>query len=122
VTSSAERLEQQYAGGSMRPMIESQCLTTPTEHRIADLKSIYEDCEEETGLTQWLTNVKGNHGRKKLVIMTIVFVTLAFICFFFPPALIRFRPLLNLFLLLLPMLSFYFFSPALRVCCRQEQR
>jgi uncharacterized protein YecT (DUF1311 family) len=34
---------QQYEGGSMRPMIESQCLTTLTEHRIADLKSIYED-------------------------------------------------------------------------------
>ena len=34
---------QQYEGGSMRPMIESQCLTTVTVHRIADLKSIYED-------------------------------------------------------------------------------
>jgi uncharacterized protein YecT (DUF1311 family) len=34
---------QQYEGGSMRPMIQSQCLTTLTEHRIADLKSIYED-------------------------------------------------------------------------------
>lgn len=27
----------------MRLMIESQCLTTLTDHRIADLKSIYED-------------------------------------------------------------------------------
>lgn len=34
---------QQYEGGSMRLMIESQCLTTLTDHRIADLKSIYED-------------------------------------------------------------------------------
>lgn len=34
---------QQYEGGSMAPMIYSQCLTTLTEHRIADLKSIYED-------------------------------------------------------------------------------
>jgi uncharacterized protein YecT (DUF1311 family) len=34
---------QQYEGGSMRPMIESQCLTALTEHRIADLKSVYED-------------------------------------------------------------------------------
>ena len=34
---------QQYEGGSMSPMIYSQCLTTLTEHRIADLKSIYED-------------------------------------------------------------------------------
>jgi uncharacterized protein YecT (DUF1311 family) len=34
---------QQYEGGSMAPMIYSQCLTTLTEHRTADLKSIYED-------------------------------------------------------------------------------
>ena len=34
---------QQYEGGSMAPMIYSQCLTTLTEHRAADLKSIYED-------------------------------------------------------------------------------
>jgi uncharacterized protein YecT (DUF1311 family) len=34
---------QQYEGGSAAPMIYSQCLTTVTEHRTADLKSIYED-------------------------------------------------------------------------------
>lgn len=34
---------QQYEGGSMAPMIYSQCLTTLTEHRTVDLKSIYED-------------------------------------------------------------------------------
>lgn len=34
---------QQYEGGSMAPMIYSQCLTALTEHRTADLKSIYED-------------------------------------------------------------------------------
>ena len=34
---------QQYAGGSMAPMIYSQCLTTLSQHRTADLKSIYED-------------------------------------------------------------------------------
>ena len=33
----------QYEGGSMAPMIYSQCLTTLTEHRTADLKSFYED-------------------------------------------------------------------------------
>ena len=33
----------QYEGGSMAPIIYSQCLTTATEHRTADLKSIYED-------------------------------------------------------------------------------
>ena len=57
-----------------------------------------------------LGHVKGKHGRKKLLIMTIVFATLAVICFLFPPALIRFCPLLNFFLLLIPMLTFYFFS------------
>lgn len=34
---------QLYEGGSMSPMIHSQCLTTLTEHRIADLKSVYEN-------------------------------------------------------------------------------
>ena len=34
---------QQYEGGSMAPMIYSQCLTTLTDHRTAELKSIYED-------------------------------------------------------------------------------
>ncbi len=34
---------EQYEGGSMAPTIYSQCLTTLTEHRTADLKSIYED-------------------------------------------------------------------------------
>jgi uncharacterized protein YecT (DUF1311 family) len=38
---------QQYEGGSMAPMIYSQCLTTLTEHRTADLKSIYEDGERK---------------------------------------------------------------------------
>jgi Zn-dependent protease with chaperone function len=57
-----------------------------------------------------LGHVKGKHGRKKLLMMIIVFATLAVICFFFPPILIRFRPLLNFFLLLMPTLTFYFFS------------
>ena len=34
---------QLYEGGSIAPMIYSQCLTAVTEHRTADLKSIYED-------------------------------------------------------------------------------
>ena len=34
---------QQYQGGSMAPMIYSQCLTQITEHRTAEIKSIYED-------------------------------------------------------------------------------
>ena len=34
---------QQYEGGSMSPMIYSQCLTTLTKQRVDALKSIYED-------------------------------------------------------------------------------
>lgn len=34
---------QLYEGGSIRPMIESMCLTDLTEHRITDIKSIYEN-------------------------------------------------------------------------------
>jgi uncharacterized protein YecT (DUF1311 family) len=34
---------QHYERGSMAAMIYSQCLTTLTKHRTADLKSIYED-------------------------------------------------------------------------------
>jgi uncharacterized protein YecT (DUF1311 family) len=37
----------QYEGGSMSPMIYSQCLTTLTHHRIADLKSIDEDGDQK---------------------------------------------------------------------------
>lgn len=57
-----------------------------------------------------LSHVKGKHGRKKLVVMTAVFATLAAVCFFFPPALIRFRPFLNFFPLVVPTLTFCFFS------------
>lgn len=38
---------QLYEGGSMAPMIYSQCLTILTEHRIADMKSIYEDGDQK---------------------------------------------------------------------------
>ena len=38
---------QRYEGGSMSPMIYAQCLTTLTEHRIADLKSVYEDGDQK---------------------------------------------------------------------------
>lgn len=34
---------QQFEGGTIASMIYSQCLTTLTQHRIADLKSIYEN-------------------------------------------------------------------------------
>ena len=57
-----------------------------------------------------LGHVKKKHGRKKLLIMTIVFATLVLMCFFLPSALIPFRPVLNICVLLVPMLTFYFFS------------
>jgi len=38
---------QQYEGGSMAPMIYSQCLKTLTDHRTADIKSIYEDGDQK---------------------------------------------------------------------------
>jgi uncharacterized protein YecT (DUF1311 family) len=34
---------QQYAGGSMRSMVESDCLKRTTDHRIEDIKQAYED-------------------------------------------------------------------------------
>ena len=57
-----------------------------------------------------LGHVKGKHGRKKLLIMAIVFATLAIVCLFCPAPLIRFRPYLDFFLMLVPMLTFYFCS------------
>jgi uncharacterized protein YecT (DUF1311 family) len=38
---------QRYEGGSMRPMVQSLCMKTLTEHRIADLKSIYERSDQK---------------------------------------------------------------------------
>ena len=38
---------QKYEGGSIAPMIYSQCLTSLTKHRTADLKSIYEDDDQK---------------------------------------------------------------------------
>jgi Zn-dependent protease with chaperone function len=57
-----------------------------------------------------LGHVKAQHGRKKLLIMVAVFAGLTFACFFLPPILTRFRPLLDISLMFLPILTFYFFS------------
>src|SRR5262249_22221895 len=54
-----------------------------------------------------LGHVKGKHGRKKLLATTSVFATLAFACFFSPRFLIPFRPLLDIFLMIVPILRFY---------------
>lgn len=38
---------QQYEGGSMAPMIYAQCLTQITEHRTAEIKSIYQEGDQK---------------------------------------------------------------------------
>jgi Zn-dependent protease with chaperone function len=57
-----------------------------------------------------LGHVKEKHGRKKLLIVTIVFAAFALMCFFLPSSLISFRPVLDIFVMLVPILTFYFFS------------
>ena len=43
-----------------------------------------------------LGHVKAQHGRKKLLIVGTVFAGIALACFFLPPILIPFRPLLDI--------------------------
>jgi Zn-dependent protease with chaperone function len=57
-----------------------------------------------------LGHVKAQHGRKKLLIVGTVFAGIALACFFLPPILIPFRPLLDIPVMLSPVLTFYFFS------------
>lgn len=57
-----------------------------------------------------LGHVKARHGRKKFLIMVAVFGGIALGCFFLPPILIPFRALLDIPVMLLPILTFYFFS------------
>jgi Zn-dependent protease with chaperone function len=57
-----------------------------------------------------LGHVKARHGRKKLLIVVIVFACIALVCFFLPPALTPFRPLLDILVVFVPILTFYFFS------------
>jgi Zn-dependent protease with chaperone function len=57
-----------------------------------------------------LGHVKARHGRKKLLIVVIVFACLALVCFSLPPMVTRFRPLLDILVLFIPILTFYFFS------------
>jgi Zn-dependent protease with chaperone function len=53
-----------------------------------------------------LGHVKEKHGRKKLLIVTIVFAAFALMCFFLPSSLISFRPVLDIFVMLVPILGF----------------
>jgi len=57
-----------------------------------------------------LGHVKARHGRKNLLTMVTVFASIALVCFFLPPILIPFRPLLDISVVFLPILTFYFFS------------
>ena len=57
-----------------------------------------------------LGHVKARHGRKKFLIMGAAFAGIALACFFLPPILNPFRPLLDIPVILLPVLTFYFFS------------
>lgn len=38
---------QRYEPGTMTPIVSSNCLTTLTDHRIDDLKSVYEDAGQK---------------------------------------------------------------------------
>jgi Zn-dependent protease with chaperone function len=57
-----------------------------------------------------LAHVKERHGRKKLLILGTVYAGVALVCFKLPHMLFRFRPLLDIFLLLIPVLTSYYFS------------
>jgi Zn-dependent protease with chaperone function len=57
-----------------------------------------------------LAHVKSGHGRKKLFITLTIYMGTALGCFFLPPALVLFRPLLDLLVVFLPILTIYFFS------------
>jgi Zn-dependent protease with chaperone function len=57
-----------------------------------------------------LGHVKARHGRKKLLIVVIVFACIALVCSLLPPMLVPFRPLFDILVVFVPILTFYFFS------------
>ena len=57
-----------------------------------------------------LGHVKKKHGRKKLLIVTVVYAILAVTCFLLPLTLTPFRPLLDICIIFAPTLAFYFLS------------
>ena len=57
-----------------------------------------------------LAHVKERHGRSKLMIVGAVYAGVALVCFNLPQMLLRFRPLLDVFVLLVPILISYYFS------------
>jgi len=69
-----------------------------------------------------LGHVKGKHGRKTVLIMAIVFATLAAMCFCSPPAFDSVPTFPQFPLAVAADADLLLFLPALRVCCRQKQR
>jgi Zn-dependent protease with chaperone function len=57
-----------------------------------------------------LAHVKGRHGRKNLLITGAVYAGAVVVCFSLPTAFLPYRPMLDVFVLLSPILTYYFFS------------
>ena len=57
-----------------------------------------------------LGHVKAQHGRRKLLIMSTVFAAITLGCFLLPSVLIPFRPMLDISVIFVPILTFYSFS------------
>ena len=57
-----------------------------------------------------LGHVRARHGRKKLLMVVTVFACVALVCFVLAPMLTPFRPLLDISVVFVPTLTFYFFS------------
>ena len=57
-----------------------------------------------------LAHAKAKHGRKKLLVTAAVFASIALVGFVMSPFLIPFRPLLDISVMFVPILTFYFLS------------
>ena len=57
-----------------------------------------------------LSHVKGKHGQKKLIVTAAVVATMAIACFTFATFLLPFRGLLDIAIVFVPVLTFYFLS------------
>lgn len=57
-----------------------------------------------------LGHVRARHGRKKLLIVMTVFASIALVCFVLAPMLTPFRPFVDISVVFVPTLTFYFFS------------
>lgn len=67
--------------------------------------------ELDSVIVHELAHLKKRHSRKKLLTMASVYAGIASACFFLPPEwFLRFRPLCDLFVAFIPLLTFYFLS------------